>query len=148
LEALWLGTEQLRQWDIKADAPPAFLLDSNRRMGDRPPLPGSFDNRSISFTTDFPSANFLRAHGISRAMVVQTSGNRPQPDLSQTLRRWQEEGISIRLKRLDEAGSDLPCVLEKPSWLGAIWYRMTAGMGLRRHALGGYGGIIGMSSVG
>src|SRR5262249_25610457 len=55
--------------------------------------PDEFDNRSISFTTDFPSANFLAAHGIARVMLVQKSSAEPQPDLAHSLRRWQDGGV-------------------------------------------------------
>src|SRR6185503_10656841 len=57
--ALWLGAEQLAQLDLLPEAPPAFLLDANRRGEGLLAAPGHFDNRSISFVTDFPSANFL-----------------------------------------------------------------------------------------
>src|SRR5579883_1354046 len=85
-DALWRGAEILGQLSLEPAAPPLFLLDANRRTGRwSPPMPGNFDNRSVSFTTDFPSAIFLQSHGISRMILVQNTGSQPQPDLAHTL---------------------------------------------------------------
>src|SRR5579859_3707035 len=89
ISALRKGAEQLAQLNLPFDAPPAFLLDANRQ-GWRKMIPGEFDNRSVSFTTDFPSANFLAAQGIERVILVQKGKLEPQPDLAHTLRRWQD----------------------------------------------------------
>ncbi|MDB6110025.1 MAG: hypothetical protein JWR69_1775, partial [Pedosphaera sp.] len=146
--SLWHGTEVLSQLPLPADAPPVFLLDATRRIGRAKPSPGSFDNRSVSFTTDFPSALFLKTHGISRVILALSFQNQAQPDLAHTLRRWQEAGIGIQLKRMEAIGPPAPCTIERPSWFGAIWYRAMVAFGLKRHALGGYGGIIGIASGG
>ena len=140
--ALWNGTQELDKMQIPADAPPAFLLDADRGAGCMEPYPGQFDNRSISFTTDFPSANFLRAHNISRAVLVQNSGDKPQVDLSHTLRRWQEGGLPILLKRLDQTGPPVPCAIERPSQFGLFCQRVLAAFRLRRNTLGGFGGMV------
>ena len=137
--ALWYGRERQEQRILPADAPPAFLLDWNRSGGGHKPSPGSFDNRSVSFTTDFPSANFLLAHGVRRAVVAQPTGDEPQTDLAHTLRRWQEGGVTIEFKRLDVQGPSLPCVVPKPSWFGWAWQRVLAAAGLRRSLRGGFG---------
>ena len=147
-EALWRGTLEPMKLFLPLDAPPAFLLDANRRVGRMIPAPGSFDNRSVSFTTDFPSGIFLRTQGISRAVLVQRLGSQPQPDLAHTLRRWQEAGVKIELKRLDLDGPPELLNIERPSRFKALWYRMWVGLGLKRNELGGYGGIIGVSSGG
>ena len=68
--ALRKGAERLAGLQIPLDAPPAFLLDDNRQ-GNGQMLPDEFDNRSVCFTTDFPSVTFLLAHGIQRALLVQ-----------------------------------------------------------------------------
>lgn len=145
--ALSSGAEQLQATHLP-DGPPVFLLDANRRGEGQVFTPGRFDNRSISFVTDFPSANFLLAHGIRRAILVQMTGDEPQPDLAHTLRRWQEAGIAIELKRLDSPAPPAAIEVRKPSGFGRIWHRALDLLGLRRHALGGYGGFIPQPSSG
>lgn len=137
--ALWRGRERLEQRVLPADAPPAFLLDWNRSGGGHKPSPGSFDNRSVSFTTDFPSANFLLAHDVRCAIVAQPWDSGPKTDLAHTLRRWQEAGVAIELKRLDEPGAPVPCDVPKPSWFGWAWQRALAAVGLSRGRWGGFG---------
>jgi hypothetical protein len=146
--ALWHGTGILSELSLLPDAPPAFLLDANRRTGWGKPSPGRFDNRSVSFTTDFPSALFLRTQGISRVILVSGVHGQPQPDLAHTLRRWQDGGISIELKCIESTGQPVPLTIERPLWFGEIWYRLLVAFGLKRNALGGYGGIIGNGSGG
>jgi len=148
LRALWHGTERLRQLSLAPEAPPAFLLDANRRGEGRIAAPGRFDNRSISFTTDFPSANFLIAHGIRRALLVQLTSDQPQPDLAHTLRRWQEGRVGMELKRLDVTGAPIVLEVRKPWGFGLLWHRTLQLLGLRRHALGGFGGFIPEPSAG
>src|SRR5438034_11376896 len=107
MAALWHGAARLQGLALQPEAPPAFLLDANRR-GVEEPFAGCFDNRSVSFITDFPSSNFLLAHQIHGVLLVQISGHQPQPDLAHTLRRWQEARIAIDLKRLDTLGPPAP----------------------------------------
>jgi len=75
---------------------------------------------------------------------VQSSGHQPQPDLAQTLRRWQEARIAIDLKRLDTPGPPTLVFVERPSRFGWLWYRFWPLLGLRltRNELGGFGGLI------
>jgi hypothetical protein len=138
LGALLRGTESLRKLSLRPDAPPAFLLDARRR-GDGHSFPGAFDNRSVSFTTDFPSANFLLARGIHRAVLVQPTGDQPQADLAHTLLRWQEACMSIELKRLDVAGPPVPCEVVTPPRFRWLWQRALATFGLHRSPIGGFG---------
>src|SRR4029079_19302455 len=85
---------------LPAGAPPAFLLDADRRLGNAP-RPGDFDNRSVSLPTDFPSATFLQTRGVSRVLLVTgrdplaavLQGDQPPADLAHTLLRWQSAGI-------------------------------------------------------
>ena len=142
------GTSLLRDAHLPFDAPPAFLLDADRRTGVGPPTPGRFDNRSISFPTDFPSANLLLSHGIHRALLLQQTLARPQEDLAHTLRRWAHAGIRVQSIAL---GSDTPpadCNLAPPSCLQIWWHSLTAAIGLRRNPLGGFGGLIPIPSAG
>lgn len=148
LGALWRATPGLRSLELPPDAPPAFLLDAGRRGGARSANPGSFDNRSVSLPTDFPSANLLLSRGVRRAVVVQPTGAQPQADLRHTLLRWQRAGIEILLKSLDAPGAPAPCTVRRPSWFGVAWYRMLAVLGLRRNPMGGFGGTIPEPSAG
>jgi hypothetical protein len=134
----------LKGTQLPYTAPPAFLLDSDRRTGRGPLLPGRFDNRWIAFPTDFPSAVFLRDQGIGRVMVVQPPGRKrgPQPDLARTLRRWQAGGISIWIKTFPDPSPPTPTVLRGPSRVGELLDRVFALVRLRRSVLGGFGGMI------
>jgi hypothetical protein len=138
------GAAPLMERRLPLDAPPAFLLDARRRegAGRHALVPSAFDNRSVSLPTDFPSANFLLASGVRRIVLVyeNLSGSLPNTDLSHTLRRWQDAGIEIVAP--DDASRLAPITIRKPRWFGYLWYGLMARAGLRRNALGGYGGLI------
>jgi hypothetical protein len=130
---------------LAAAAPPAFLIDEQRRFGraDVPLTPGVFDNRSVSLPTDFPSGNLLRARGIERCVVVQQSpDDQPQEDLRHTLLRWQQAGIAVELLRLGIDPSPRPVSVRRPGGFRSLWQRALAVMGLYRSPLGGFGGRI------
>jgi len=148
LYALKKGAAILGLIDLPADAPPMFLLDAHRRGEGREMLPDEFDNRSVCFTTDFPSANFLSAQKISRVVLVQRRGEQPQLDLAHVLRRWQQAGIALQLKKLDVPGPPTPCEVARPSWFGAMFQRALALAGLRRGEAGGFGAWVTDSSAG
>lgn len=148
LSALRQGAEQLAQITLPPDAPPAFLLDANRHGGGRKMLPDEFDNRSVCFTTDFPSANFLQAHGINRALLVQKSALLPQPDVAHTLRRWQDGGMVLERIRLDFPGAPERLEVPRPTWYGAMFQRALAAVGLRRAKAGGFGAWVPEASAG
>lgn len=146
--------DRLRQ--LPATAPPAFLLDADRRLG-RDPRPGDFNNRSVSLPTDFPSAAFLQSRGVTRALVVLALHGRTMPrdqpatDLAHTLLRWQTAGISILSCTLDEhlEGSSPQLIqVARPSWFGAIWHNALSVVGLRRNPMGGFGGELPVPSAG
>jgi hypothetical protein len=141
MAGLWNGAALLTAQFFPEDAPPAFLLDAGRR-GWRPADIRSFDNRSLSFPTDFPSANTLLSYGIRRVLLIQESGDQPQHDLAHTLRRWQEAGIELALRRLYNPEQATPLIVERPSGFGRMWHRLLASLGLQTNALGGYGGVL------
>jgi len=145
LHALASSTQALAGANLPYDAPPAFLLDYNRQGNGGKPGPGQFDNRSVSFTTDFPSAIFLGAHGIHRALLIQNEGI--QSDLAHTLRRWQEGGIKLDRLRLEDGVSE-PFEVSKPSWYGTMFERVLWQFGFHRSGDGGFGGWIPESSSG
>ncbi len=148
LSALREGAAQLVRTKLPFDAPPVFLLDANRRGTGRTMQPEEFDNRSVSFTTDFPSANFLASRGIQRVMLVQRDRNEPQPDLAHSLRRWQDGGIKLERLRLDLPSQPESFEVARPSWYGAMFQRVLAGIGLRRSGRGGFGAWVPESSAG
>lgn len=156
LERLAAATEELRKLSVPRQAPPAFLLDSRRLKPDVPLQPGNFDNRYVILPQDFPSAGFLKAHGISRAVWVRSSALAPSAtvftntvpdDLAHVLRRWQEGGIEIYGTDLATHATeriDVPA----PSRFRSLFYRVAALVGLRRNSAGGFGGIIPQPSSG
>ena len=141
LLALCRGVSRLRSKRLEHDAPPAFLLDANRMVGVRSETSEIFDNRWLVFPQDFPSARFLREHGIRKVILVHDRFvPQPQDDLAHVLLRWQEEGITIESKfaRSDEA--PVPIQVNRPSRFRVAWYRGLAILGLRRNDAGGFGG--------
>lgn len=134
-KALNKGAEELDRLTIKADAPPAFLLDFNRMQGQKK-KPGSFDNRWCVFAQDMPSALLLKKNGIQR-VVVQTYD--VQNDLAHILHRYHQQGIQICRYRFGKL-QELP--VAKPSRFKSILYRYKTITGLTRNAAGGFGGMI------
>src|SRR5262249_13017651 len=98
--------------------------------------------------TDFPSANFLLAHGISRILLIQDQPGSPQPDLAHTLRRWQEAKLAISQFIPQISQHPEPIVIHRPPWFRHFWYGLIARIGLRRSPLGGFGGFIPQPSSG
>jgi len=110
--------------------------------------PDEFDNRSVSFTTDFPSAIFLASQGIQRVMLVQRNGLEPQPDLAHSLRRWQDGGVKLERFQIDRSSRPESFEVARPSWYGAMFQRVLSQMGLMRSGSGGFGAWIPDSSSG
>lgn len=144
-------TPALAALRLPLDAPAAFILDRDRQTGNGfGPEPGVFDNRSVSLVTDFPSAVFLKGAGVERAVLLQEASSWIQEDLQHTLLRWQEAGIRIELAvvqaALNPGATPLADVhevrIQRPAWYRHIWQRALAAVGLRRHVLGGFGGLI------
>jgi hypothetical protein len=150
---LQAGAEELTRTNVPQGAPPAFLVDSKRLDPDTPLFPGSFDNRYIMLPQDFPSAGFLKAHGIRRALWTRTPPGEirwnpaQKEDLAHVLRRWQEGGIEIFEWHLGD--SDMRRInVPKPSMFRSIFHRAMATMGLRRNSAGGFGGVLPQPSSG
>jgi hypothetical protein len=144
--ALIDASARLASLKVAPDAPPAFLLDHDRRRG--VPQPGDFDNRSISLPTDFPSAGALREHGITRILVIQPTLEAPQNDVAHTLRRWQDAGIPISIYAATTHEGPQPWHVERPRLYKAIWHNLLVMTGLRRNLLGGFGGVLPLGSAG
>lgn len=146
--ALRLGADSLASLSIPPQAPPVFLLDANRSGNGENIDPGQFDNRSICFTTDFPSATFLISHGISRILLVQRNRIEPQRDLTHILRRWQEDGLILEGLRIEAPSEREPLYVPRPTWYGAMFQRAIAAFGFRRASAGGFGDWMPESSAG
>ncbi len=141
VRALHTVAEDLATLRLSPNAPPVFLLDSNRFNGGDFPSPGRFDNRWWVFPQDFPSSNFLLAQNIRSVVLVQEDAESPQRDLAHVLLRWQEAGIAI----LSCAVSDdqpSPIQIQKPNNFRALWYRAMVLAGLRRNSAGGFGAVV------
>jgi hypothetical protein len=138
MDALADGTEELKRRTLHEEAPPAFLLDSQRMTGT--PLPARFDNRWMAFPQDFPSASFLLSKGIRRVLLVSQSDR--TEDLAHVFLRWQEAGIELYIKNpLDGFGAK-PLIVTAPSRYRSMWYRVLALVGLRRASVGGFGAVV------
>ena len=146
--ALRRTAAQLACLRIPPDAPPAFLLDANRQGGNLAIQPGQFDNRSVCFTTDFPSSNFLLTHGIKRALLVQRDRLEPQTDLAHVLRRWQDGGLTLERMLIESPLERESFQVSRPSWYSAMFQRALCALGLRRAPGGGFGRWMPESSAG
>ncbi|MGI6123403.1 MAG: hypothetical protein ACOYIG_04310 [Acetivibrionales bacterium] len=135
VSALFRGANELCTFNIRPDAPPVFMLDSNR-MNESGKQPGKYDNRWCVFPQDMPSAAFIIKEGIHKVIVRSDS---IRNDLSHILHRYQEEGIPIYLCTGEEL-KKIPVV--KPSRYKSLSYRFLATLGLTRNATGGFGGMI------
>lgn len=139
LSALRLVTAKLSATPVPVTAPPAFLLDANRHGGPTKPTIGMFDNRSVCFTTDFPSANFMRSQGINRVLLVQRKRFEPQTDLAHVLRRWQDGGLILERMRIESPMLREEFQVSRPHWYGTMFQRVLTALGLRRAPSGGFG---------
>ena len=150
MAALRAWADELAALGLADDAPPAFVLDARRRGAGWRPTPGTFDTRSVSLATDFPSAIFLQSRGVRRAILIQpaAAGQQPQPDLAHTLRRWQQAEIEILLYAIDAGAPPQRIDVPKPSWFGHVWHNVLVRAGLRRNAMGGFGGFLPVPSEG
>ncbi len=173
--ALASAALSLQSFGLPDEAPPAFLLDAKRNPAAVAPPPEIvddkstslpsflmvaegdtamiivsmlFDNRSISLPTDFPSANLLLSRGIRRIVVIQPRHTEPQADLSHSLLRWQQAGLTILAAAIDEPDPPRPITIKRPRAYRLLWYNLLAKMGLYSNPLGGFGGFLPMPSTG
>lgn len=147
ITALRASAGSLMQAQLPENAPPAFLLDSRRMTKEVSPSPGKFDNRWFTFPQDFPSANLLRARGISAALVIQEKAGQPAEDLGHVLRRWQDAGIEI-YQALPESSQPERLDVARPPRFRSLWYGLLAIIGLMPNSAGGFGGVVPHPSAG
>ena len=141
LAALYEGSAVLQQIQLANNAPPAFLLDADRDLAHADAVPGVFENRSVCFSTDFPSPEFLSMHGIRKAILVQ-SENEIARDLNRAILPWQEHGIQIFRKSPSQKGAPEHIALKRRSAFYSVWDRLRIIFGLRREELGAFGGML------
>jgi hypothetical protein len=141
LAALVHGADRLRGLAWPADAPPVFLLDADRQAARRDLAPGAFDNRSVVFPTDFPSAVRLAAHGIRRAVLIRADPGPIGDDLEDALRPWPSDGLRLEVKWLSQPGPPGPLALPRRTWLSG-WWRWLTRARPRRNAAGEFGAFI------
>ncbi len=148
LAALVRGTERLRTLALPADAPPAFLVNADRQTPRIPFAPGVFDNRSVVFPTDFPSAAFLASQGITGIILLREREISVTWDLMRVLRDWRRAGLELGAWRIDEPGEPTPLVLPRLWFLSEWGQRLWTFLSLRPNPLGGYGGLVSEGSGG
>jgi hypothetical protein len=148
VDALATASDQLATIAIPADAPPAFMLDTHRLGKGRyaTPRPGDYDNRWILFPQDVPSGRLLRAHGITRAVVVQADQRAPLYDLIYLLRAWHRDGLAVDVLCLN--GTQLTIRLKSGLFerIGA-WFELLF-TDLHRNSAGGFGSRVPFPSSG
>jgi len=129
---------------ISPNAPPVFMLDSQRLPLAKPPKPGTFDNRWVVLPQDFPSARHLLKQRIDRAVLVRHRDDLAD-DLRHVLRRWQEAGIRIELLIPSPSATTqqpTPYDVPKPSQFRKAWHRVLTLAKLTRNSVGGFGAIV------
>lgn len=91
LGGLVWGASILPNVDLKDDAPPVFLTDTNRLQSFR--IDGSiFDNSWDVYPQDIPSENYLLNHGIERIVIL---GNQAARDLQAIFWDWPQKKVKI-----------------------------------------------------
>lgn len=138
VRAIVAGAPELVRRELPPSAPPAFILDA-RRAGERHSArPGQFDNRSVAFSSDFPSGYKLRAAGIGAVVLVHRGEIDPSSDLTSTLAAWQAEGLTILVVRADAPSPAKPVHVQPLGLFArvALWWTRSL---LRRDPGGGFG---------
>lgn len=88
---LIFGGIELQKIELKQDAPPVFLTDSNRLNRHKLDI-SIFDNSWDLYHQDLPSAEYFLSNGITKIIV---RGNIFGKDLNKILYRHQEKGMKI-----------------------------------------------------
>jgi len=89
--ALIWGALELEKIKIPLDAPPAFLIDSNRTHRFKMDV-SVFDNSWDLYDQDMPSAEYFVNNGVDKIIV---RGETIQKDLNRILYKFQNKGITI-----------------------------------------------------
>ena len=138
MRALERETSTLQGLALPPSAPPAFLLDANRRRPASRPEVGWYDNRSVVRPSDVPTATFLKERGIRQVTVVQAEPSL-QSDLRTVLLAWQEGGLTISRQVLAEPWNPQVFTVIKPSLLRAWWDERWLRLGYPLNDRGSFG---------
>jgi len=130
LTAICGTARELASLRLSEQAPPVFLVDGNRRGF--PGEPGWLDNRSFVASTDFPSADYFRHHGISRVILVQPA-SAINADLLYVLLRLEREGMTVAMQAPWEPWAPRPLVVKPPMFLVTAWEWLRWKFGYRRN---------------
>ena len=85
------GATELKNMKINKDAPPVFLLDSNRTNRYKMDI-SIFDNSWDIYAQDMPSAEYFKSNNIYKIIIV---ADFIQNDLKKILYTYQTKGIQI-----------------------------------------------------
>jgi hypothetical protein len=141
MRALERETSTLKAIGLKSSAPPAFLLDANRRNAGFNPEMGWFDNRSIIRESDLPTVAFLKQNGIGKVIVIRAS-NDLQSDLQTVLLSWQDAGLAIAKQSSGASWSPLEFAVPRPSVLKLWWNKFLLRFGYRLNSSGSFGRFV------
>lgn len=89
--ALRWGASELKKVEIPLNAPPVFLLDSNRVHRFKMNV-SVYDNSWDIYAQDMPSAEYFLNNGIYKIIV---RGEKMQKDLTKILYNFQKKGVDI-----------------------------------------------------
>ena len=106
--ALVIGAEKLALIEISQDAPPAFLIDSNRLNRYRVE-PSLFDNSWDVYPQDLPSVEYLQKYEIKKIIII---GDDIHIDLKKILYDFQKKKMEIFLAK--RYGKPKKVILRKP----------------------------------
>lgn len=140
--ALGAGALVLKGMAIRPDAPPAFLLDANRKGSISGSVDGRYDNRWVVLPQDFPSATFLQSQRIREVTLIASGTLMPAEDLAHVLLRWQEGGLRLAAVDLAARTLDENLKVPEPSLFRRAWYGALALSALRRSNVGGFGAFV------
>jgi len=141
MRALERETKTLKAIALPDSAPPAFLLDANRKNAGFSPERGWFDNRSIIRELDLPSADYLKQHGIRQIIVIRTN-REVQTDLQAVLLSWQDAGLAISDQAPDGPWSPVMVVVPRASTLKLFWNKFLLTFGYRLNSSGSFGRFV------
>ena len=95
IEALESGADILKNLEIKADAPPAFLLDYNRDNSSESYSKDLYDNRWNVDFEDLPEYDYLMGAKIQR--VILWTHDKVHEDLEVILQNYLDHGIKVSI---------------------------------------------------
>ncbi|MBO5180048.1 MAG: hypothetical protein J6B87_06865 [Clostridia bacterium] len=108
--ALIKGAAELEKINLPNDAPPAFLLDTNRMSRYKMNV-GIFDNSWDVYNQDMPTAKYLVENGIKK--IIVRADEKIQKDLRKILYKYQVAGINILFA--DSYKKPKKIIIRKPS---------------------------------